>query len=44
MSVEVLVETDAAEKKAAVEAAGFLEAGTGPMFRGSRTIKYRQEP
>ncbi len=44
MTVEVLVETEAADKKAAVEAAGFLEVGTGPMFRGSRTIRYRQEP
>jgi len=44
MAVEVLVETDDANKKSAVEAAGFLEAGTGPMFRGSRTIRYRQEP
>jgi len=44
MDVEVLVETDAADKTAAVAAAGFLEVGTGPMFRGSRTIRYRQEP
>lgn len=44
MGVEVLVETEATDKKAAVEAAGFQTAGTGPMFRGSRTIRYRQEP
>lgn len=44
MGIEVLVETDAADKKEAVEAAGFKTAGTGPMFRGSRTIRYRQEP
>ena len=44
MDVEVLVETEATEKKAAVEAAGFKTAGTGPMFRGSRTIRYRQRP
>jgi len=44
MGVEVLVETEATDKKAAVEAAGFHTAGTGPMFRGSRTIRYRQEP
>ncbi len=44
MAVEVLVETDAAEKTAAVEAAGFFDDGSGPMFRGSRTIRYRQQP
>jgi len=44
MAVEVLVEPEAVDKTAAVEAAGFLEAGSGPMFRGSRTVRYRQQP
>jgi len=44
MDIEVLVETDAIEKVDAVEAAGFEAAGTGPMFRGSRTVRYRQQP
>ncbi|MFW6321279.1 MAG: hypothetical protein ACOC0Z_05465 [Halohasta sp.] len=44
MAVEVLVETDAIDKVDAVEAAGFEAVGTGPMFRGSRTVRYRMHP
>ena len=44
MAVELLIEQEAAELQAAAKAAGFREDGTGPMFRGSRTLRFRQRP
>jgi hypothetical protein len=44
MAVELLIEQEAGELQSAARAAGFREDGTGPMFRGSRTLRFRQRP
>ncbi len=44
MAVELLVEQHATELQSAAQAAGFQEVGSGPMFRGSQTVRYRHQP
>lgn len=44
LDVELLVERNATDLQTAAQTAGFQEMGDGPMFRGSQTIRYYQEP
>jgi len=44
MAVELLVPEDETAVQDAARAAGFEEAGSGPRFGGSPTLKYRLEP
>lgn len=44
MRVEVLVTADDDAMRAAVEAVGFEKKGSGPMFDGERTVRYRLTP
>lgn len=44
LDVELLVEQSATDLQTAAQAAGFQEDGDGPVFRGSPTIRYHQEP
>lgn len=41
MEVEVLVAVDDDEMRAAVETVGFEKRGTGPLFEGRETVRYR---
>jgi len=44
MDVEVVVQADDDELRAAAEAAGFERAGAGPRFQGSETVRFRLDP
>lgn len=44
MDVELLVGVDHAELRTAAENAGFEKVGSGPMFEGDRTVRYRLNP
>jgi len=44
LDVALLVEQSATDLQTAAQAAGFEEDGDGPVFRGSPTIRYHQEP
>lgn len=44
MSVEMLVETEQDVLQAAAAEVGFKEAGPGPMFETTQTIRYRLDP
>jgi hypothetical protein len=44
LPVECLIPEDDAVVRAAVEAVGFAEDGSGPRFAGRRTVRYRLEP
>lgn len=44
MSVELLVETEQDGLQEAAAEVGFEEAGPGPMFETTRTIRYRLDP
>jgi hypothetical protein len=44
MRVEVVVTASEEEMRAAVEAVGFEKHGSGPMFEGERTVRYRLTP
>lgn len=44
MRVEVVVTATEEEMRAAVEAVGFEKHGSGPMFEGERTVRYRLTP
>lgn len=44
MSVELLVETERDTLQGAAEQAGFKNAGPGPMFETTQTIRYRLDP
>ena len=44
LAVELLVEQNATDLQTAAQAAGFQKAGDGPVFRGSPTIRYYQQP
>lgn len=44
MAIEALVEAGEEGRRAAVEAAGFEDVGSGPLFDGSPTRRYRLEP
>ncbi|SEO60697.1 hypothetical protein SAMN04487948_103461 [Halogranum amylolyticum] len=44
MDVEVVVTANDESMRAAVEAVGFEKKGSGPMFEGQRTVRYRLTP
>lgn len=44
MAVEALVDAQAADRRTAVERAGFEKQGPGPVFDGRRTVRYRADP
>jgi hypothetical protein len=44
MDVEVVVTATDETMRAAVEAVGFEKTGSGPMFDGERTVRYRLRP
>ena len=44
MDVKLLVEQGATDLQTAAQAAGFQDDGDGPVFRGSPTIRYLQDP
>ena len=44
LRVEVVVTANDEEMRAAVEAVGFEKKGSGPMFEGERTVRYRLTP
>ncbi|MFB6307927.1 MAG: hypothetical protein ABEH35_01230 [Haloarculaceae archaeon] len=44
MSVELLVPDDETTVRSAAEDAGFKDVGTGPMFDGQPTTRYRLKP
>ncbi|SDL90429.1 hypothetical protein SAMN04487949_0123 [Halogranum gelatinilyticum] len=44
MDVEVVVTATDETMRAAVEAVGFEKKGSGPMFDGERTVRYRLKP
>jgi len=44
MAAEALIEAGDDATRGAAEAAGFEEVGSGPLFEGERTVRYRAEP
>ncbi|MGM0592876.1 MAG: hypothetical protein ACQETI_14885 [Halobacteriota archaeon] len=44
MAVEVLIPADEDDVREAVDRVGFEKQGSGPMFRGTRTVRYRMRP
>lgn len=44
MPVEAIVEADDADRRSAIEGAGFEDVGAGPQFDGSPTRRYRLDP
>jgi hypothetical protein len=44
MSVELLVPADDDVGRDAADRAGFSRAGSGPMFQGTPTVRYRLQP
>ncbi|SFL39644.1 hypothetical protein SAMN04487950_3631 [Halogranum rubrum] len=44
MEVEIVVTASDDSMRTAVEAVGFEKRGSGPMFEGERTVRYRLSP
>jgi hypothetical protein len=44
MDVELLVPADEDDVRSAAERVGFDKQGSGPMFEGQRTVRYRLQP
>jgi hypothetical protein len=44
MGVELLLGVDEGDTRAAAERIGFEEVGTGPVFEGRATVRYRCDP